>query len=73
MENIDLFNHDFVKKIRDHVAEKSRLGTLSTLNVEKVFKEFYFEAEKRCSVSDQNLYFIIFYVIGRWRRRTFVA
>jgi hypothetical protein len=60
-ETEELFNHDFVKKFRDHVAEKSRLGTLSTLNVERVFKEFYFEAEKRCSVSDQNLNFIIFY------------
>ena len=63
MENIDLFNHDFVKKIRDHVAEKSRLGTLSPLNVERVLKEFYFEAENS-SVSDQNLNFIIFYLIG---------
>jgi hypothetical protein len=45
LENKSKFNHDFVKKFRDHVAEKHRLGTISATNVHKVLLDFYFEAE----------------------------
>ena len=44
-EKIEKQNHDFLKKFRDHVIEKERLGTVSAINVERIFKEFYFEAE----------------------------
>ena len=60
LENKAKFNHDFVKKFRDHVAEKHRLGTISAANVHKVLLDFYFEAEKRCSVSKKYFFFIIF-------------
>ena len=60
LENKSKFNHDFVKKFRDHVAEKNRLGTISNANVQKVLLDFYFECEKRCSVSKKYFFFIIF-------------
>jgi hypothetical protein len=44
-KKIEKQNHDFLKKFRDHVIEKERLGTVSVINVERIFKEFYFEAE----------------------------
>ena len=45
LENKEKFNHDFVKKFRDHILEKHELGTISVHNTERALKNFYFEAE----------------------------